>query len=102
MSYSWKKIRHAETTDASVVGYTGSAKRPRALVVRLPDGRVRLTRAIGPRLAAQVAAQVALSQPGPTARLGTGELYTAVVIDLIVEVLADTTRHGVVSVTRLR
>ncbi|MFF3378157.1 DNA ligase [Streptomyces sp. NPDC002680] len=99
---SWKKVRHAETTDAAVVGYTGPAKRPRSLVVRLPDGRVRLTRAIGTQLAAQVAAQLTLSEPGRTARLRTGEVYTAVVVDLMVEVLADTTRHAVVSVTRLR
>lgn len=67
---SWKKVRHAETTDAAVVGYTGPAIRPRALVVRLPDGRVRLTRAIGAQLAAQVAAQLTLSEPGRTASLG--------------------------------
>ena len=101
-SSSWKKIRHAETTDAAVVGYTGPAKRPRALVVRLPDGRIRLTRAMGPRLAAQVAAQLPLSEPGQTAALGTGEVYTAVVVDLMVEVVAETTRHDVVTVTRLR
>lgn len=35
-SSSWKKVRHAETTDAEVVGFTGSVTRPRALVVRLP------------------------------------------------------------------
>lgn len=37
---SWKKVRHAETIDAEVVGFTGAAGRPRALAVRLPDGRV--------------------------------------------------------------
>ncbi|MFI6464517.1 DNA ligase [Streptomyces sp. NPDC050538] len=101
-SSSWKKIRHAETTDAAMVGYTGPTKRPRALVVRLPDGRVRLTRAIGAQLAAQVAALLTLSEPGRTAALGTGEVYTAVVVDLMVEVLAETTRHAVVTATRLR
>ena len=85
-----------------MVGYTGPAKRPRVLVVRLPDGRIRLTRAMGARLAAQVAAQLPLSEPGHTAALGTGEVYTAVVVDLMVEVLAETTRHDVVTVTRLR
>jgi bifunctional non-homologous end joining protein LigD len=91
-----KKIRHAETTDAAVVGYTGPAKRPRALVVRLPDGRVRLTRGIGAQLAARVAALLTISEPGRKAALGTGEVYTAVVVDLTVEVLAETTRHAVV------
>ncbi|MFF5307643.1 hypothetical protein ACFY5F_50730 [Streptomyces sp. NPDC013161] len=85
-----------------MVGYTGLAKRPKALVVRLPNGGIRLTRAIGARLAAKIAAQVALSEPGRTAHLKTGEEYTAVVVDLMVEVLAETTRHAVVTMTRLR
>lgn len=57
---------------------------------------------MGARLAAQVAAQLPLSEPGHTAALGTGEVYTAVVVDLMVEVLAETTRHNVVTLTRLR
>lgn len=83
-----------------MVGHTGPVKRPRALVVRLPDERVRLTRAIGTQLAAQVAVQLTLFEPGRTAALGTGEVHTAVVVDLMVEVLAKTARHAVV--TRLR
>ncbi|WP_406178081.1 DNA ligase [Streptomyces canus] len=101
-SSSWKKVRHAETVDAGLVGYTGPAQRPRALVVRLPDGRLRLTRAIGARLAAQVAAQLAESGSGRATRLGTGETYTAVEVSRLVEVLAGTTRHATVTVTRLR
>lgn len=42
------------------------------------------------------------SRPGHTTRLGTGEPYTAVAIDLAVEVLAETAGHAVVAVTRLR
>lgn len=37
----WAKIRHADTVDAAVVGFTGSARHPKALTVRLPDGRGR-------------------------------------------------------------
>lgn len=48
-SSSWKKVRHAETVDAEVVGWTGSAVRPRALAVRLPDGRVALSQRLGRR-----------------------------------------------------
>jgi hypothetical protein len=48
------------------------------------------------------AAQLTVSEPGRTAALGTGELYTAVVVNLMVEVLAETTRNAVVTVTRLR
>jgi hypothetical protein len=101
-SSSWKKVRHAETVDSVLVGYAGPAKRPRALVVRLPDGRLRMTRAIGARLASQIGVQLAVSGPGRAARLGTGESYTAVAVDLVVEVLAGTTRHAVVVATRLR
>jgi ATP-dependent DNA ligase len=35
----WVKIRHADTVDAAVVGLVGSPGRPRALVLRLADGR---------------------------------------------------------------
>ncbi|MFF2937505.1 ATP-dependent DNA ligase [Streptomyces mirabilis] len=40
---TWLKIRHADTIEATVAGYTGTARQPRALAVRLPDGRVALS-----------------------------------------------------------
>jgi ATP-dependent DNA ligase len=40
---SWLKIRHADTIEATVTGFTGTARQPRALAVRLPDGRVALS-----------------------------------------------------------
>ncbi|MEV5666287.1 hypothetical protein [Streptomyces flaveolus] len=99
-SSSWRKVRHAETVDAEVVGWTGSAVRPRALAVLLPDGRVALSQ----RLEAQVAAQAAVAlvdvaQSG-RGRAAGGESFTAARTGLLVEVLAGTTRHAVV--TRLR
>lgn len=42
----WKKVRHAETVDADVIGYTGSATRPKRLAVQLPGGRVALSQAL--------------------------------------------------------
>jgi hypothetical protein len=36
-------LRHADTVDAAVVGFTRSARHPKALAVRLPDGRVALS-----------------------------------------------------------
>jgi hypothetical protein len=62
----WAKVRHADTVDATVVGFTGTVRHPKALAVRLPDGRValsqRLTTAlpsvIGPRLTPQAKAGV--------------------------------------------
>ncbi|MFF9607540.1 DNA ligase [Streptomyces sp. NPDC014684] len=98
----WKKIRHAETVEADVVGYTGSAARPRALAVRLPDGRIALTQSLKAPLAAQVAVHFAASGPPRSSRTRAGETYTTTAPGLVVEVLAGTTRHAVVTVTRLR
>ncbi|WP_329266735.1 ATP-dependent DNA ligase [Streptomyces sp. NBC_01451] len=97
----WKKIRHAETVEADVVGYTGPATRPRSLAVRLPDGRIALTQALKAPLAAQVAARLATSGPVRTKHTG-GETYSVSDPGVVVEVLAGTTRHAVVTVTRLR
>ncbi|MFD7608837.1 hypothetical protein ACFXMT_29455 [Streptomyces mirabilis] len=33
---AWLKIRHADTIEATVAGFTGTARQPRALAVRLP------------------------------------------------------------------
>ncbi len=38
-TWAWRKVRHAETVDAELIGLIGPAERPRALLVRLPDGR---------------------------------------------------------------
>ncbi|MFD5575258.1 DNA ligase, partial [Streptomyces cadmiisoli] len=64
-----QKVRHAETVDAAVVGYTGTAVRPRHLAVRLPDGRTALSQTLTAPLAAHVA-QV-LSGAGPSRRSRT-------------------------------
>ncbi|MFD7705737.1 DNA ligase [Streptomyces sp. NPDC059786] len=97
----WQKVRHAETVDAEVVGYTGPAARPRALAVRLPDGRIGLSQALTAPLAVAVSAHIAACEPGRRARTH-GEAYTTVGPGLVVEVLAGTTRHAVVTVTRMR
>ncbi len=98
----WSKVRHSETVDAPVVGFTGSAVRPRHLVVRLPDGRRALTQRLTGRLAGEAAGRLAGAVVGARARTERGEAYTAVSADLVVEVAAGTTRHAVVTVTRIR
>lgn len=99
----WKKVRHAETVDAEIVGYTGPAARPRALVVRLPGGRVALTQKLVAPLAAQIGPLLAAAGPSRRARTGTGEPYSALPRGVAaVEVLASTTRHIAVAATRLR
>ncbi|MFE7941974.1 DNA ligase [Streptomyces griseoincarnatus] len=98
----WRKVRHAETEDAVVVGFTGTAARPRLLAMRLPNGRVALSQALTAPLAAQVGERVR-GDVGPRARTRSGDEYRTVdVQDLVVEVLGGTTRRAVVTVTRVR
>ncbi|MFE3688176.1 DNA ligase [Streptomyces sp. NPDC059095] len=98
----WSKVRHAETVDADVVGYTGAPARPRALAVRLRDGRRALTQRLTAPLAAAAAPHLMAAGPGARARTPGGDTYTSTAPGLVVEVLAGTTRHAVVTVTRIR
>ncbi|MCZ1000842.1 DNA ligase [Streptomyces mirabilis] len=59
----WAKIRHADTVDAAVVGFTGTARHPKALAVRLPDGRVALSQRLTTALASVVAPRL-VPKPG--------------------------------------
>lgn len=96
----WSKIRHADTVDATVVGFTGTPRHPKALAVRLPDGRIALSQRLTTALASVVAPHL-VPQSGravPTA----GDSYTPATGDVVVEVVAGTTRHAVVTVVRLR
>ncbi|MFE9769459.1 DNA ligase [Streptomyces sp. NPDC005808] len=98
----WKKVRHSETVDAEIVGYTGPAARPHALAVRLPGGRITLSQTLKAPLAAQVSAHLIASGPSQSTRTPAGEPYRTTRPGLLVEVLAGTTRHAVATVTRLR
>jgi hypothetical protein len=93
---------HTDTVDLPVVGYTGNQLRPRALVVELPDGRRALSQRLDPRTSADTAAYLTRAEPGGLAHTGTGELYTTTSPGLIVEAAAGTTRHAVVTITRVR
>ncbi|MEU0038364.1 hypothetical protein [Streptomyces sp. NPDC006333] len=102
-SGAWQKIRHAETVDAEVVGYTGPAARPRTLAVQLPDGRTALTQKLAAPLAAQVGRLLAAAGPLRADRTSAGLPYTAVPHGTaVVEIAGGTTRHAVVTATRLR
>ncbi|MEV6404139.1 DNA ligase [Streptomyces bobili] len=101
-SRQWKKVRHAETVDVPVVGYTGPTARPRHLAVRLPDGRVALSQTLTAPLAAHVAQLLTNASSPRRARTRGGDAYTAMDVDILVEVLAGTTRHAVVTVTRVK
>lgn len=77
----WQKIRHAETTEAAVVGFTGPVSRPRSLAVRLGDGRTVLTQRLPAGLARDAAVHLAMAAPGPPARTDAGRLHPRVVPD---------------------
>ncbi|MFI8367165.1 DNA ligase [Streptomyces sp. NPDC085466] len=67
-TWSWRKVRHSETVDAELVGLVGPAARPRALLVRLPDGRtLTTTPRLTPVQARRVGARVAETGGGVTA-----------------------------------
>ncbi|WP_436772235.1 ATP-dependent DNA ligase [Yinghuangia sp. YIM S09857] len=59
----WLKIRDADTVDATVVGFTGTPRRPRALLTRLDDGTEALT---SPQLDARQATEVAAAAANRT------------------------------------
>ncbi|MFD8930883.1 ATP-dependent DNA ligase [Streptomyces mirabilis] len=71
---SWLKIRHTDTTEATVAGFTGTARQPRALAVRLPDGRVALSQRLTTALATRIAPRL-VPQPG-RAHAGRRRLHT--------------------------
>lgn len=96
------QVRHSETVNAVVVGFAGPPMRPRHLTVRLPDGRVALSQRLNAPLASQVAPRLVVAATGRRARTRSGDAYTAVETDIVVEVQAGTARHAVVTVTRLR
>ncbi|MCX4411507.1 DNA ligase [Streptomyces sp. NBC_01764] len=97
---AWLKIRHADTIEATVVGFTGATRQPQALAVRLPDGQI----AVSQRLALALATRIAPRLVPQTGRANTqgGDAYTPVSGEVVVEVVAGTTRHAVVTVVRLR
>ncbi|MFB6654116.1 hypothetical protein ACFCZ4_32600 [Streptomyces microflavus] len=101
----WRKIRHADTTDAQVVGSVGPRRRPRLLAL-LPAGESRpgLSAPLDPTLAARLGALRADAPATATGehRTETGERYTALATELVVEVLAGTGRHGTLTVVRAR
>ncbi|MFH8894319.1 hypothetical protein [Streptomyces sp. NPDC017949] len=98
----WEKIRHSENVDADVIGFTGTAARPRHLVVRLPNGRMARSQQLTAPLAAQVALFLRGAGPAAEARTSDGEPYQRAAEGLVVEVAAGTTRHAVVTVVRVR
>ncbi|MCX4605534.1 DNA ligase [Streptomyces anulatus] len=99
----WIKVRHAETEDALIVGYLGPRRRPHRLALAIGDegGPIRLSARLDPVLAGRIADTLTGAEVVGE-RWAEGEAYTRVEVDLTVEVLAGTGRHGTLTVTRMR
>lgn len=87
--------------DTDIVGFTGTAVRPRHLIVRLPGGQVARSQKLTAPLATQVALFLRAAGQGAVAHTPDGEPYQQTSEGLVVEVLAGTTRHAVVTVVRV-
>ncbi|MFD7533660.1 hypothetical protein ACFV8E_39670 [Streptomyces sp. NPDC059849] len=127
----WLKVRHADTVDALVLGFTGPRLRPRHLVLGFTGPRLRPRHLVlgftGPRLRPRHLVLAVGDEGGPARvsarlepvlatrvgealsgavvvgeRLAGGEPYMRVETDLVVEVLAGSGRHGTLTVVRMR
>ncbi|MFF8844594.1 RNA ligase family protein [Streptomyces sp. NPDC015127] len=104
---AWRKLRHTSSRDAAVVGFTGGAARPAALVLVLPDDDTPVVSSpLSPALRSQAAVALAGrvgAGTGTAVAVGVGEVgYRAVEPGLTAEVEQRTTRHTVTTVVRLR
>ncbi|GGT81180.1 DNA ligase [Streptomyces lateritius] len=104
---AWRKLRHTDTREAAVVGFTGSAQRPDALVLVLPDDDTPVvSRPLAPGLRLRAGAELGglTEGSGVATAIGKGEVeYRKVPAGIVLaEVAQGTTRHALVTVERLR
>ncbi|SDJ78167.1 ATP-dependent DNA ligase [Streptomyces indicus] len=102
---SWLKLRHSDTRDAVVVGFTGAPARPQALVLVLPDDDTPvLSSPLGPGLRARAAELLPPAEgTGELNAVGLGDVtYRTVGGGLVVEVRQQATRHQTVGVVRFK
>ncbi|MFJ6940755.1 hypothetical protein [Streptomyces sp. NPDC101132] len=98
----WRCLRHSESAELPVVGYTGAASLPKALAVELPDGRRVLTEPLGAGPAAQAAPFLTAAGAGERARTGDGEAYAGTAPGLVALARTGTARHAAVRVVAVR
>ncbi|WP_256096932.1 ATP-dependent DNA ligase [Streptomyces agglomeratus] len=104
---SWVKVRHSDTRDAAVVGYTGTARHPRALVLVLPgDADPLLSTPLTPPVRAQAREALAGVPDEGEERIvaiGLGDVpYRRGGAGLVAEVRQNVGRHATSAVQRLR
>lgn len=107
----WRKLRHTNVRDAAVIGYTGTARRPLALVLVLPvgDGAPMVSSPLTAALRADVAAALAAGSAtaaaagGTVTAIGVGEVpFRPLDPPLTAEVRHTSARHPPPEVLRLR
>ncbi|MFD3455670.1 ATP-dependent DNA ligase [Streptomyces sp. NPDC058691] len=96
----WLKLRHSVPQDAVAIGFTGTPRAPRALVLDLGDGPL-ASAALDAPLRAQLAPLLTPS-PRATAALDDGTPYRPLPRPLPVEILQGAGRHALTTVLRLR
>ncbi|MFJ8014130.1 ATP-dependent DNA ligase [Streptomyces sp. NPDC096339] len=106
----WQKLRHTDVRDAAVVGYTGTPRRPQALVLVLPMGDETplvsspLTAPLRTELAQTLTTRTPPAGRAPTiTAIGLGEVpFHPLDPPLAAEVRATSARHPPPEVLRLR
>lgn len=106
----WQKLRHTDVRDAAVIGYTGTPRRPLALVLVVPVGDETplvsspLTAALRAEVASELASRGAPAPPTETiTAIGLGEVpFRPLDPPLTAEVRHASTRHPPPEVLRLR
>ncbi|WP_353944706.1 ATP-dependent DNA ligase [Streptomyces sp. HUAS MG91] len=106
---AWLKIRHSDTRDAVVVGFTGAVGAPRALVVVVAgDGEPVLSVPLSAgvrREAGRLVGAAGSGEVGVVVGVGVGDVPYQLVrrdVELVVEVRQRSTRHGVFSAEVVR
>ncbi|MEU6926034.1 hypothetical protein [Streptomyces sp. NPDC046631] len=99
----WVKVRHADTADALVLGFNGPRRRPHHLALTVGDegAPARMSARLEPVLAARIGEALDGAEVVGERR-AEGEPYTRVETDLVVEVLAGSGRHSILTVVRMR
>ncbi|EFG09242.1 ATP dependent DNA ligase [Streptomyces clavuligerus] len=100
-TWAWQKIRHTDTVDGTLLGLFGPERRPRALLVRLADGRevrVAALTAVHARDLAELTAH-RLGRLADRPGLGRARLLTE---PLPVELREAPGRHGTARFVRVR
>ncbi|MFF3558425.1 ATP-dependent DNA ligase [Streptomyces sp. NPDC002574] len=96
----WLKLRHSVPQDAVAIGFTGTPRTPRALVLDLGDGPLASAPLDAP-LRVQLAALITPAPP-TGATLDDGTPYRPLPAPLPVEILQGVGRHALTTVLRLR